>query len=104
MKWSWDVGLTVYLNQYFLSGVEPNELELAKIWVGLFYTFLCNEIGVSVCASECVCVRGSELCMAFQYSVSIQQGVMLLHCRRRCTDMCWVCRHTLHTAMSVSLF
>lgn len=64
----------------------------------VYFTLLCNVVGVGVCISECLRVRGWELCTTFQYSVSIQQGVMLLHCRQERTDCtCVGCVFTLYT-------
>lgn len=50
-----------------------------------------------LCASECVCVCDCELCTAFQHSVSIQQGVMLLQRGQERTDCARVeCVFTLY--------
>lgn len=60
---------------------------------------------MGVGASECVRVRGCESCMAFQYSVSVQQGVMLLHCRRERTGRtCVGCVFTLYRQQCQVLF
>lgn len=53
------------------------------------------------CASECDC--GRELCAAFRRSVSVQRGVVLLHCRDRSVQTVHVSGVSSLTAMSVSL-
>lgn len=66
-------------------------------WSGFTLHFCVMRRGPS--ASECVCVCGCELCLAFQHSVSVQPGVVLLRCRHERTDcMCWVWRDILRSA------
>lgn len=96
--------MTSYELLALVSQIQQRYLGENFLYVIFFnFTLLCNDMGVGACAVW-MCECGCELCMAFWYSVSLQQEVMLLHCRQeRLLYMCWMSLYTLQAAMSVNL-